>query len=75
LFEFADKPQFHANACEKIQLRIFQQNTKDTLILKNNCRVLQWTDEFSQYHANDISKMLFVWKISKKPVYYTEQNN
>lgn len=75
LFEFADKPQFHANACEKTQLRTFQQNTTDTLILKNNCRVLQWTDEFSQYHANDISKMLFVWKISKKPVYYTEQNN
>lgn len=73
LYEFADKPQFHANACEKAKLRELQNFKGDTLILANDCKVLQWTNEFSQYHANDISKMLYEWQITQKKIYYSQQ--
>ncbi len=73
IFWVKDKPKFHDNKCEKQQLRLIASTNQDTVYLNKDCVLLLWDGGTSFYETRHNTKMLYNWKISKKPIYYFHQ--
>lgn len=73
IFQLADKPHFHNNACEKKFLRILSKTKSDTLIFPKGCTILEWVNSDTYERTQNKTKILQRWGITNRPVYYIQQ--
>jgi hypothetical protein len=73
IFIISDKPDFHNNKCQKQKLRVFSTTNEDTIRIDKACMFFQWNTDRNDYNSPSISKMIYEWKISEKPVYFIQE--